>query len=135
MVSTFFSSSREQIVNVAEFRALALEKRHEIEEQADVCRWLEAKSILYFAVPNAGKRGKTAQAQAKREGIQAGVPDLVVLLPFGRAIFIEMKRRKGGTISAAQKHWITRLRVLGFNVKVCRGSDEAIEFISGLIFE
>jgi hypothetical protein len=117
-------------MTVDEFRQLALKKRPEIDEQEDVCRWLKAKGILYFAVPNGGKRGKTAQAQAKREGIQSGVPDLVILVPFGRAIFVEMKRRKGGTVTAAQKYWVKRLRVLGFDAEVCRGSDDAIAFIS-----
>jgi hypothetical protein len=120
-------------MTVKELREYALLKRHELEEQADVCQWLDVMGILYFAVPNGGKRGKKAQAQAKSEGLKSGVPDLVILLPLGRAVFVEMKRRKGGTVTTAQKQWVADLSALGFAVKVCRGSDEAIAFISSMI--
>lgn len=45
----------------------------------------------------------------------AGVPDRIVLLPGGKVIFVELKRPKGGVISARQKWWADKLRVLGFD--------------------
>ncbi len=48
----------------------------------------------------------------------SGVPDRIVLLPGGRIMFIELKRPKGGKLSAMQKWWHKKLRILGFDVWV-----------------
>lgn len=44
-----------------------------------------------------------------------GVPDRIILLPGGRVWFAELKRPKGGKLSAAQKWWAKKLIDLGFN--------------------
>jgi hypothetical protein len=44
----------------------------------------------------------------------AGVPDRIILLPGGRAIFVELKRPKGGTRSPMQIWWARKLNGLGF---------------------
>ena len=44
-----------------------------------------------------------------------GVPDRIVLLPRGRVIFVELKRPKGGRLSAMQKWWAKGLIDLGFH--------------------
>lgn len=44
----------------------------------------------------------------------AGVPDRIVLLPYGRVIFVELKRPEGGVLSARQKWWAKKLIDLGF---------------------
>ena len=44
----------------------------------------------------------------------SGVPDRLVLLPGGRIIFCELKRPKGGRLSALQKWWAGRLVAMGF---------------------
>ena len=44
----------------------------------------------------------------------SGVPDRIVLLPGARVCFVEMKRPKGGALSAMQKKWKEWLRGLGF---------------------
>lgn len=43
-----------------------------------------------------------------------GVPDRLVLLPGGIALFVETKRPKGGKRSALQKWWAKKLQGLGF---------------------
>ncbi len=43
----------------------------------------------------------------------SGVPDRIVLLPGGRIIFVELKRR-GGRVSPMQSWWKTTLFKLGF---------------------
>ena len=44
----------------------------------------------------------------------SGVPDRMILLPGGRAIFIETKRPKGGRKGPLQGWWKKRLEGLGF---------------------
>lgn len=42
-----------------------------------------------------------------------GVPDRLIVLPGPRVIFVELKRPKGGVISALQHWWRKRLLALG----------------------
>lgn len=42
-----------------------------------------------------------------------GVPDRLIVLPGPRVIFVELKRPKGGVISALQHWWRDRLVALG----------------------
>lgn len=42
-----------------------------------------------------------------------GVPDRLIVLPGPRVIFVELKRPRGGVISALQHWWRDRLRALG----------------------
>lgn len=44
----------------------------------------------------------------------SGVPDRIILLPFGRIFFVEMKRPKGGKLEPLQKWWAKTLKRLGF---------------------
>lgn len=45
---------------------------------------------------------------------------------------VEMKRKKGGATSANQKQWIKTLNEAGVQTVVCKGCDEAIEFIESI---
>jgi len=58
----------------------------------------------------------------KAEGVKPGVPDLCV--PEWR-LWIEMKRRTGGRLSADQKDWIAYLEGIGDTVIVGRGAEDA----------
>lgn len=86
---------------------------------------------LMHHIPNGGKRSKPEAARFKAQGVKAGVPD--IFLPCARGgyhgLYIELKRTKGGKISAAQKEWIDALRGQGYKVIVCYGFDEAREVI------
>lgn len=42
-----------------------------------------------------------------------GVPDRLIVLPGPRVIFVELKRPKGGVVSALQHWWRERLVALG----------------------
>ena len=44
-----------------------------------------------------------------------GIPDRIVLLPGGRVIFAELKRKKTGRISEMQKYWARKLTDMGFH--------------------
>lgn len=58
----------------------------------------------------------------------AGVPDRIVLLPGGRIAFVEMKRPKGGRLSAMQKWWADKLRALGFRYWALWDGDDLERF-------
>jgi hypothetical protein len=44
---------------------------------------------------------------------------------YSSGLFLELKRRKGGVTSPEQRDWIARLGAAGYDVRVCRGWDEA----------
>ena len=51
----------------------------EAQEQEQLCKWLTAKGVCYFAVPNGGLRLKRTGLQLKKQGVKAGVPDLLII--------------------------------------------------------
>lgn len=105
----------------------------EHQEQSALIRWaaLQSKVMpelkLLFAIPNGGHRHIVTAVKLKAEGQKAGVPDL--MLPVARngynGLFIEMKKAKGGTVSAAQKQWHNDLIEQTYKVDVCHGWDQA----------
>ncbi len=106
----------------------------ERKEQAAIVRWLDVcvGEYGFFHVPNAGKRGKIGGAQAKRQGLRAGVPDLIA--PEARGVAIEMKRRAGGVERETQSNWLAALKRDGWLVCTARGWDEARTFLESLGF-
>lgn len=96
----------------------------EHEEQRQVVMWFRKNHgpIRIFAIPNGGQRSKSAAAKLKAEGVSAGVPDLFI--PALR-LWIEMKRIKGGRLSAEQKDWINYLASVGYVCFTCCGAEEA----------
>ena len=83
---------------------------------------------LLFAVPNGGKRSKAEAARLKAEGVQPGIPDMMLAVPMRGVpgLFIEMKRSDGGgRVSKDQREVIELLREQGYQVNVCHGADEA----------
>ena len=101
----------------------------ELQEQQALLHWLRLKKIPYAAIPNGGKRTRWQAAQAKAEGMVAGAPDLVVILPDGATLWIEMKRQKGGRVSPAQEAFGEMLQRNGHRYRVCKGAKEAIIWI------
>lgn len=81
-------------------------------------------------VPNGGKRDKATAAALKRQGVKAGVPD--IMLPAVRAgyhgLYIELKAGKN-TTTAKQKGWLSFLRQQGYFTAVCYGWQIAAELI------
>jgi hypothetical protein len=81
-----------------------------------------------FAIHNQGHGDKIRGAQARAEGVKAGVPDM--LLPIttraNAGLFIEMKRPKTainakGSVSAEQRVWIDKLIANSYCVVVAYG--------------
>jgi len=63
-------------------------------------------------------------------GSVAGTPDLLVLMPRGRAVFFELKS-PSGRVAGVQLAWHENARLLGHEVYVCRTVDEVIAALRG----
>lgn len=100
----------------------------EHEEQREVVKWFRQtyENVRIFAIANGEKRSITVASRLKVEGVSPGVPDLYA--PEWK-LWIEMKRIKGGSVSAVQKDWHSYLRSIGDTVLVCKGADNAKEQI------
>lgn len=96
----------------------------EHEEQRELVRWFRQthKGVRIFAIPNGGARSIATAGRLKAEGVSSGVPDLFI--PAWR-LWVEMKRTKGGSVSAEQKDWLKYLEEVGYCVKLCKGAEDA----------
>lgn len=83
--------------------------------------------VAIVAVPNAAKRSQWAAAQAKREGLAKGFPDIMCLAP-GRVAFLEFKGADGRA-SLDQIEWLARLKDMGFPCGLFRDPDAALQFL------
>ena len=103
----------------------------EAKEQENFVQYLRLNAIPHFAIPNGGSRNRIEAANLKRQGVIAGVPDMMIPLPNKKysGLFIEMKRKKGGVVSKYQKRWIEFLNQYGYKAVVCKGNEEAINAV------
>lgn len=103
----------------------------EEDEQIAVVRYLELKNLKFTSIPNATYTTSWNQKRKnKAMGVRAGLPDLLVIVK-DKLLFIEMKRIKGGVVSEEQKEWIDALNLtMGVSARICKGADEAINFIN-----
>jgi hypothetical protein len=83
-----------------------------------------APNTFMFAVPNGGKRGLVEAVNFKREGVTAGVPDIIAIRS-GEVFGLELKAAKG-KLSPAQKDVQRRMRDAGSFVGNAKGLDEAL---------
>jgi hypothetical protein len=117
----------------------------EEDEQIAFVGWCRLNGILVHHCANE-LGGSTAAIKArgrkmKRLGTSKGFPDLLVFIPVYGATgdidayqmcAIEMKRKTGGRVSIEQKEWLEVLQASGVMSAVCKGADEAIEFIEAI---
>lgn len=117
-------------------------KQLEHKEQVALIEWWRYAHQLFglyesllFAIPNGGARSATTGALLKAEGVRAGVPDLFLAVPRGsyHGLFIEMKKPKGGVVSAAQEAMCAELRRQGYAVEICHGWQEAVTTITSYL--
>ena len=101
-------------------------------EQVGFVRWFRTKwpRMLIFAIPNGGKRNITTAKLLVKEGVVAGVPDLFIP---AWGIWVEMKRQKGGRLSADQEGMINYLESVGHHVVVGLGALDASEKLLRLL--
>ncbi len=86
--------------------------------------YLRARNIRFAHVPNEAT-SRTQRIKNARMGASAGVPDYLILLP-SITLWIEMKKQKGGRVSAEQAAWCDALnKQPGQLAVVCHGFEQA----------
>jgi VRR-NUC domain len=105
-------------------------------EQQKIVKWLKDHDVLFYHIPNGGKRDKREAAKFKRLGVQAGVPDLCI--PIARwgyfGAYIEVKRKSGGKVSEAQLYWLKVLGEMGYYCTVANGFDDFVSKMNEYLF-
>jgi len=87
---------------------------------------------LLASVPNEGKRSPANAARLKQMGLRPGMPDLIVLAPGGRALFVELKTERG-RLSPEQKRAHEAIERLGHAVRTVRSLDGFIGTVTGFM--
>lgn len=89
---------------------------------------------LLYHVPNGGKRDAATARALKRQGVKAGVPDLVLPVARGgyHGLYIELKAGKNKP-TELQKWWLEKLQEQGYFTKVCYGWEEAVQTLSAYL--
>ena len=113
----------------------------EAQEQTALFRWAafaiatHPELQLMLHIPNGGKRKPIEARHLKEQGVKPGVPDILLPVPRGKyhGLFVEMKRTKGGVVSAEQRAWLDRLRLQGYRAEVARGWDAARQIIESYL--
>ena len=102
--------------------------------QSSCVRWFRYQypHLVIYAVPNGGSRNVREAQRLKAEGVLAGVADLVVLLPQGKSLYIEMKV-KGNRQTDNQKEFQKKVTTLGHTYAVCYTFEEFQKVIEDFI--
>ena len=82
------------------------------------------RDLIYFHPANGGARHPVVAAKLQGMGVVPGVADLVLVLPDGRAAFLELKTRKG-ELSPEQRAFADRCKAIGAPFAIARSVDEA----------
>ncbi len=80
-----------------------------------------------FAVPNGGSRNPIEASNLKRQGVKAGIPDLIIIYR-SRAYGLELKSQTG-RLSDAQASMHQALNTAGMPVSIAHSYDQALEAI------
>ena len=98
--------------------------------QRAVCQHLRqrgARGVLWFHVPNGGRRSPVEAAIFNGLGVRAGVSDLI-LVHDGRPFALELKTERGRP-SAAQMQFISEFCAAGGEASIANGLDQALHVL------
>lgn len=100
----------------------------EAQVQEAIIDYCDFRHWPIFAIPNGGFRNKKEAKNLKRQGVRAGVPDL--MLPVSKrgcnGLFIELKVGRNKP-TEKQLEWLDTLNANGYKAVVCVGFDKARE--------
>lgn len=113
----------------------------ELQQQAQVVKWLRSYGYCLAAVPNGHVRSKWQNITGAMEGVSAGMPDLLIFdpppsLPGCVGVALEMKRLHGGStdVRDTQRLWLSRLAARGWVPLVGYGAPDAMAQLQVLGF-
>lgn len=89
--------------------------------------WLLPPGAFAWHTPNGGSRDPREGANLKRQGVKAGIPDILICWA-GKIFGLELKAQSG-RISDSQAEVFPLLRAAGMRIEIARSHGEAIERI------
>lgn len=92
----------------------------------------EGKAIKFSHLPLETPCTPIQAKRLQRMGVRRGVPDYLLVIK-NRLHFIELKRTKGGVVSAPQQSWLDAFAMVGVSAHVCNGAREAKALVSILL--
>lgn len=101
------------------------EMRSEMQEQADLIKWLRERGKHPIAIPNGTQGSAKRNRLARQVGQHDGAPDLIIPLSGRMPMAVELKQKKGGTQSDAQKRMQAYLEDYGWIYILAHGAEEA----------
>ena len=99
--------------------------------QCAVADYLDLTGWRYCAVPNGGQRSAKVGQYLKDEGVQPGVPDILIFEDWqhgadsGHGVAIELKWGRNKP-TAEQEDWLRALDRRGWLVSVCRSMEQVL---------
>ena len=93
--------------------------------QRQIVDWIRyfAVQVQVVAIPNGARRTVSGRPTNAVPGLTPGVPDLVVIMPRGECLWIEVKSEKG-RVSDAQFAFHTLLHGLNHRVAIVRSLED-----------
>ncbi len=97
--------------------------------------WLRFTSLydVSFHVANERLCSYAAGKLLRRKGVKEGVSDVFILRPSPcgnhHGLIIELKTKKNGKLSLAQKDFLKKMNDAGYCARVCYSAEEAIDLI------
>lgn len=117
-------------------------------EQKILVRWLRSRGVMFFSVPNEGKRTYRQATHLKAMGLTPGVPDIVIVttacdkptvpgyvIPAVVCVELKAAKRKharNGGLSREQRDWHDAAREHGWLVIVAYGAKDAVAQLADL---
>ncbi|MDA9755367.1 VRR-NUC domain-containing protein [Flavobacteriales bacterium] len=88
--------------------------------------------VLWCASAGGARTSMREAKRLKASGYKRGFPDVFVYEPRGRwhGLAIELKKEKGGRVSASQREWIAALEARGYRAVVAKGFEAAKEVLT-----
>lgn len=112
-----------------------MKKGTESQNQQLLIKWLRLKGILFYHIPNEGKRSIAQARWLRNMGLQPGMPDICI--PHARlgyhGLYIELKSEKG-KLTKLQAWWLDVLSREGYLTCVAYGFDEAKQIIEDYFY-
>lgn len=87
---------------------------------------------IVFAIPNGGQRDAREGANLKAQGVLAGIPDVQIVLPCGKVLWLEMKAHDG-RLSPVQRTLHADLVDLGHRVRTAYSAEDGLRCIVEMV--